>query len=184
MISLQTLADLGELVGGLGVVVSLVYLALQVRQNTQSLRTENYGRALDRISAMQSQLSRDTELSRFFAKGVVDVSQLTPIERIRFTWALYEAFGAFEFMFDAARTGALPEAVWMRWSPTVAWWLSQPGVKSWWVHRPVPFSPQFSSFVEGILRENVVDQAATQRWQQFVAGSSSMPVGVAPTDPA
>lgn len=109
---------------------------------------------------MQSQLSRDTEFARFFSRGVVDASRLTPAERIQFTWALYEAFGAFEFMFHASRTNALPEEVWARWSSTVAWWLSFPGVQSWWHHRPVPFSASFSSYVEAALRENVVDEAA------------------------
>lgn len=66
---LQTLANLGEFLGGVAVIVSLVYVALQVRQNTQSLRTENYGRALDRVASMQSLLSRDTEVSRLFSRG-------------------------------------------------------------------------------------------------------------------
>jgi hypothetical protein len=179
-LDLQTFANLGEFLGGLAVIVSLAYLALQVRQNTQSIRTENYARALDRIAAMQSQLSRDTELSRFFAKGVADAYQLTPHERIQFTWALYEAFGAFEFMFEAARTSALPAEVWARWSATVAWWLSLPGVQSWWRHRPVPFSESFTAFVEGILRENLVDQAAAQRWQDFVAGKRTPVASAAP----
>lgn len=95
-------------------------------------------------------------------------------------WMLYEAFGAFEFMFQTSRTRAIPEEVWARWSSTVAWWLSFPGVQSWWRHRPVPFSASFSSYVEGILRENVVDQAAAQRWQGFVAGKRSTLGGVAP----
>jgi hypothetical protein len=129
---------------------------------------------------MQSQLSRDTELSRFFTRGVADAFQLTPSERIQFTWALYEAFGAFEFMFEAAKTRALPEEVWARWSSTVAWWLSFPGVQSWWHHRPVPFSASFSSFVDAILRENVVDQAAAQRWLEFVAGKRMPLASAAP----
>lgn len=158
----------------MAVVVSLVYVALQVRQNTQSLRTENYSRALDRVASIQSQLSRDTELTRLFAKGVADVSRLTPTERIQFTWTLYETFGAFEFMFEAARSRALPPEVWERWSATVAWWLSFPGVRTWWRHRPVPFGASFTSFVEGVLRENTVDRAAAQRWQAFVAGTASL----------
>ena len=166
----------------MAVIVSLVYLAIHVRQNTQSLRTENYGRALDRVAAMQSQLSRDTDLSRFFSKGVADTSQLTTAERIQFTWALYEAFGAFEFMFQASRTRGLPEEVWARWSSTVAWWLSFPGVQSWWRHLPVPFTASFSAYVEGMLRENAVDQAAAQRWQEFIVGKRSTLVGAAPVD--
>jgi hypothetical protein len=45
-LDLETLANLGEFVSAIAVVVSLVYLAYQVRQSTHSLRTENYARAL------------------------------------------------------------------------------------------------------------------------------------------
>jgi len=166
---LQTFADLGEFFGGIAVIVSLVYLALQVRQNTLSLRTENYSRTLDRIAAIQSQLSRDGEFSRLLARGVADASALTPRERIQFTWILYETFGAFEFMFHAAQTRALPDEVWERWSATVAWWLSFPGAQVWWQHRPAPFSASFTAYVEEILRNNPTDRAAVARWQAFVA---------------
>jgi len=129
---LQSLANLGEFISGLAVVISLVYLAFQVRQNTQSLRTENYARALDRVAAIQSQLSAHSELSRIFSTGALDPSRLTPQQRIQMTWGLYETFGAFEFMFHAARSHALPDPVWSRWSAAVAWWLTFPGVRSWW----------------------------------------------------
>jgi hypothetical protein len=46
-------------VSAIAVVVSLVYLAYQVRQSTESLRTENYARALERVATMQARLSSD-----------------------------------------------------------------------------------------------------------------------------
>ena len=104
MIDLQYLANLGEVVGAVVVVLSLIYLAVQVRQNTRAQRTENYSRALDRLAAMQSMLSQDGEMSLIFSKAVLNTSNLTPEERIRFTWSMYEAFGAFEFMFTPRET--------------------------------------------------------------------------------
>lgn len=153
-------------------IVSLVYLALQVRQNNQSLRTENYARALDRVAVMQAQLSQNGPLARFFARGVVDAGKLTAPERIQLTWALYECFGAFEFMFYAAQARALPEEVWARWSGTMAWWLSYPGVQEWWRHRPAPFGESFTAYVEGVLRKNPTDPTDLARWQRFVAGET------------
>jgi hypothetical protein len=67
--------------------ISLVYLAFQVRQNTDSLRSENYGRAMDRVSSLQSRLSADPDLAEVFNRGVVDASRLEPTERIQLTWA-------------------------------------------------------------------------------------------------
>jgi hypothetical protein len=169
--NLQTLANLGEFIGAIAVVASLAYLALQVRQNTKSVHSENYARALDRVSAMQGQLSRDAELSELFARGLVALGSLTPAERIRFSWALFEAFGAFEFMFHSAEARTLPPEVWTRWSATTAWWLHFPGVQSWWQSRPVPFSASFSAHVDELLREPPIDAAALERWQGFVAGA-------------
>ena len=167
---LQGLANLGEFISGIVVIASLAYLAVQVRQNTRSLRTENYSRALDRISAMQSQMSRDSSFTTLFSRGVVDPSTLSPRERIQFTWWAYEAFGAFEFMFHQAQSRAIPDEVWERWSATTAWWLSFPGVREWWAAKPAPFSASFSAFVDTCLREGPVDSAAAERWQRFVGG--------------
>jgi hypothetical protein len=171
-LDLQGLANLGEFISGLVVIVSLVYLAVQVRQNTQSLHTENYGRALDRISAMQSQLSRDGELSSMFSRGLVDPSRLSPQERIQFMWAAFEMFGAFEFMFHQSQTRAIPDEVWERWSATAAWWLSFPGIRTWWAARPAPFSASFTAYVDTCLRDGTQDSAAAQRWQEFVRGGA------------
>lgn len=45
---LDTLAKIGEFVGGVFVIVTLIYLAHQVRRNTKALRIENYARVLER----------------------------------------------------------------------------------------------------------------------------------------
>jgi hypothetical protein len=170
-LDLSQLADLGEFLGGIFVVFSLVYLAIQIRQNTQSNRAENFARGLERISEMQATLSRDPELASLHARGVADASSLTPQERIRFTWWFAEAFGAFEFLFHQSKTGAIPDEIWDRWSETVAWWLSYPGVQSWWRANPAPFSRSFTRFVDELIREGQFDVASAARWQEFVSGS-------------
>ena len=169
MMDLQTLANLGEVVGAAVVVLSLIYLAVQVRQNTQAQRTENYSRAQDRLAAIQSMLGKDSEISLIVSKGALDTSKLTPQERMRFTWSMYEVFGAFEFMFHASRTDAIPEEVWTRWSSAVAWWLTFPGIQAWWQARPIPFTESFTAFMESLLKENPTDLESVQRFQNFLA---------------
>ena len=73
MMDLQALANLSQILGGVAVVISLVYLAIQVRQGTRAQRTENYARALDRVATMQALLSQDGDLSKVFSRGVVAV---------------------------------------------------------------------------------------------------------------
>lgn len=169
MTQLESLANLGEIIGAIAVVVSLIYLAVQVRQNTQAQRTENFSRALDRVAAMQATLSQDSDTAVIFSKGVVEPSNLSPKERLQFTWAMYELFGAFEFMFLASRDAAIPDEVWQRWSAAVAWWLTFPGVQTWWEIRPIPFTRSFTSYIEALRNSNPTDAELTRRYENFVA---------------
>jgi hypothetical protein len=169
--ALEDLANIGELVSAIAVVISLAYLALQVRQNTASLRSDAYGRALDRISEMQGRFASDSGFTTFWARGALDAAALTPAERIRAMWALYEAFGAFEFMYLQHALGALPDEVWERWAKTTAWWLSHPGIRTMWHARPAPFTASFTAYVEREAMAAGADPEAQQRWVAYLRGS-------------
>jgi hypothetical protein len=169
MMNLQSLAYVGEIIGTVVVILSLVYLGVQVRQNTEAQRTENFARALDRLAAFQSMLSTDSEISTIFSKGLADISNLTTQEKLRFNWVLYEAFGAFEFMFHAARKESIDREIWSRWSEAIAWYLTFPGVNTWWDVRPLPFTDSFTLFVDSLLNDNPTDAKKTQRWLEFIS---------------
>ena len=171
--NLQDLANLGQFVSSIAVLASLVYFAIQMRQNTEAIRAENYARALDRIASMQAKISGDREFAKLMSVGNTDPTQLTPLDRVRFTLLCYEMFGGFEFMLLQAEDGKLPHEVWTRWSATTAWWLALPGVRAWWAVRPAPFSESFTAFVDTCIRENRGDVAALERWQDFVRGGTS-----------
>ena len=175
MTPLETLAYLGEIIGSIAVVVSLIYLAVQVRQNTQAQHTENFYRALDRQAAIQAAFSQDSEIGLLVAKGVTGSAKLSPKQRLQFTWAMYELFGAFEFMFLMSKSEAISDEVWTRWSAVVAWWLTFPGVQTWWKIRPTPFTDSFTSYVEELLAANPTDPETVSRYQDYVAHGSPPP---------
>jgi len=162
------LANLGEFLSGVAVVVSLIYLSLQIRQNTRSQSTESYARALDRIAALQARMSQTGEFSDILIKGTIDHLQLSQRERIQFTWAFYEMFSTFEFMYHQSLAGSLPTPVWQRWADTLLWWMSFPGVQAWWDARPTPFTPDFTLFIEQHRLEGRPDPEAQRRWTHFL----------------
>ena len=171
--NLEALANIGEFVGGVVVILSLVYLAVQIRQSTESQRTENYARALDRLAVMQASLARESEFTQLLATAVIDSSSLTTVDRLRFNWGMYEFFGAIEFMFHAARSRALPDQVWSRWSDTLVWWVSLPGVRAWWAAHPAPFTAEFTAYVDGIVQNETSPTLDQTRWREFLTGSGA-----------
>jgi hypothetical protein len=145
--SLDTLAKLGEFVGGAVVVVSLLYLALQARQAEQSQRSENFGRAVDRIAELLSRWADSAELTRIIAVGSADLESLEPIDRIRFGWIAYEVFGTYEFIYQQHESNVIPKYVWERYSADLNYWLSLPGIRTWWDTRVGTFTASFTALV-------------------------------------
>ena len=60
----QMLGNYGEFVGAIGVVVTLAYLAVQIRQNTLSARAQSRQNLLDGWSASNWTLANDPNLLR------------------------------------------------------------------------------------------------------------------------
>lgn len=173
--TLETMAQVGEFAGGLGVLVSLIYLALQIRGNARAQRAESYGRALDRIAAMQSRLGEDAEIGRIWNQGLVAPDKLDTEGRIRFVWLCTEMFGSFEFMYIQHRQGDLHRDVWQRWLDTMKWWLTFPGVRDWWYAKPTPFTTHFSELVNAFL-ESGYRPERPDAWNQWMR-TGKLPAG-------
>ena len=78
-----TLAAWGEFLGGIAVVVSLIYLASQIRQNSNLLRASTAS-ATSQIEYQQNALMvQDEEVARIFWEGLADRASLSEKDRRR-----------------------------------------------------------------------------------------------------
>jgi len=109
--TLEQLANIGEFLGGLAVVISLVYVAFEIRGNTRSQNSESYGRSLERLAAIQARFASDDQYGRMFNRGMAEPEALSMQERIQFTWACTEMFGDFEFMHHQFLQGEMPAEI-------------------------------------------------------------------------
>ena len=167
---LQTLANVGEFLGGLGVIVSLIYLAVQIRGNTSSQQSETYARSLERMAYMQEFMAKDHALTKMFNEGLTDPSQLTITQKIQFAWVLTEMFGNLEFMFFQSEQRNIPAELWDRWEETMKWWLTYPGVAAWWKGKPTPFTPAFMSCVEECIAQGYQPESPGA-WESFIGAN-------------
>jgi hypothetical protein len=81
---LESLANAGEFIGGIAVVVSLVYLAIQIRQNTQYTRLQLQHMIKGDAIALRRAVIESPDFGDFLARAIVDFDSLSPGERIRF----------------------------------------------------------------------------------------------------
>ena len=172
---LNELANIGELLGGIGVILSLMYLAFQLRDQSRGLRSESYGRSLDRLARIQERLSEPSDFSRNYNQGLTKPQSLSVEERINFTWACTEMFGAFEYMHYQHSQGSLPDKIWSRWHETIKFWLTFPGVQAWWHGKPTPFSEDFCLLVEKSIKEGYCPERPGS-WERFMLEGIDSPV--------
>ena len=165
--NLGTMSQLGDFVGGFGVILSLVYLAIQIRSNTNSQRADMTARILDRMAAQQHTYAFDAEASKFFTRAITDPTGLTLDERNQFAWLMTEFLSAMEFLMQQYKAGNVEEQTWLRWSKTLDWWLTFPGIRAFWTGRPTPYTDYFTDFVEDRLVNGTGDYNH-ENWSSYL----------------
>ena len=82
--TIQDLGSLGELIAAVATVSTLVYLAIQLKQNTRALRSQTFQQSSMDMSLTANAISSDGELARIVVKASDSLDYLSPEERIRF----------------------------------------------------------------------------------------------------
>jgi len=123
---------IAELLGGIGVIVSLFYLAMQIQQNTRSVRAASYHSVVTSLSELSGSIGRDADASRLFFAGTNDHDRLTQEEWRQFGILVTSLFRNYENIFYQHSQEMMEDAVWQGWanSMTRAFWM--PGVQAWW----------------------------------------------------
>lgn len=146
--TLEDLGNIGEIVGAIGVVVSLAYLAFQIRQNTRFMRSASFQEAIRDVISITDALSTDRELSRIYWKGLADFESLEQDERRRFSAYLVGLFRRFEVIVYQTRQGALDASSWEGVMQTAVITVSRPGGRAWWTQAQDLFSKEFRTYVD------------------------------------
>ena len=145
---LETINALAQLVAAIGVVVSLFYLAVQIRQNTRSMRAMMVDSLAHSIADVIRPMAEDRELMRAFHVVVEDWHGATEEDRMRALPLFFSTFKLFENVWFQQRQGALDPKQWIGWDAYIRMYYHRPGVKDWWRMRRAAFAPDFRDYVE------------------------------------
>lgn len=143
----QLLGNYGEFVGAVGVVVTLGYLAVQIRQNTRSLRSSSFQNGVDGMNNLNVAISQDESLARIFRIGNENPDSLSEDEWVRYSFLCLSGLRAFESMYFHSLQGTGTE-LWNSHKEHIAVLMKNPGMQQWWKDNPLVFTPQFTRFVE------------------------------------
>ena len=132
-------------------VVSLIYVALQIRQNTNAVRSAAAQVVHEHFASWYHLLANDAELSQIAVNGLRDYFSLSETEKARFI-ATFMAFLSYsQNAFLKWRERMLEPPLWMGWELLIMNLVSSPGGKEFWKERGYLFGEEFRRHVEDDL---------------------------------
>jgi len=154
--TLQDLGSIGEFVGAIAVVISLVYLALQVRRNTQQLasnqqallRTESSS-AHAQWSAFRHMLINNPDARAVWHRGQADYDGLGEEEKDQFYWIATDFFYVIHNMRERHLAGTIHAGLWERNRRRARTFIESPGGSKWWSRNKQVFVDDLVDEVEG-----------------------------------
>jgi hypothetical protein len=174
---LEALGNLGEFVGAIGVVISLVYLARQMIQNTTSVRAASFNSMVQNSIRLLEHSFRDSEFAAFLARAQADPDSLTPEERVRwdaYMTAVYRHFGNLVY---AYRVGTLDHQMWESYRATLKDHLRTRSWADWYDEHRHLFSTALNALVDQATSEIAAERASTTQVAPAVARERPSPVG-------
>jgi len=150
-VSWDAIAALAELAGAIGVIASLVYLALQIRHNTAAVRAENLRETVNGLIDCLNRLTADPGDQSIYMRGLTSLSSLSADEIERFWTSVGAVIANCELIHDLHRDRLIKVGTYDASVRNLLAMLSNPGMREIWEQRKSVISDDFRGFVDSLL---------------------------------
>ena len=143
---------MGEIIGGGAVVVSLIYLAIQIRgQNSEALAASMHAVSEGFRDSIGS-LAESPEVARIWIKSNNNPESLTDEELVQMFAIAQRNFRVWEEAFGLFQAGRLHENIWSGINAQYAAFLSHRGFSHVWTSRRESYDDEFRRYVDSLPR--------------------------------
>ena len=150
--TLAELGAIGELIGGIGVVVTLIYLAVQIHQNTKQQRFTSASSLWEGLSRAYDPAYLGDNMSAY-RKGLA-AETTSPDEHMTFIFLSFRTFSHFYQIFDSHRKGYVEDGMLEMNRNVLTNFLGAPGARAYWVETGRRLFPDdYSKWVDSLLAD-------------------------------
>ena len=128
-----------EIVGAIAVVVSLLFLALEVRRNRNATESASVDTLAEGFNSTNALLASDPELAAIWIKGMSEPTSLTDVESMRFFATTQSYINHFSTVLKYHESGLLPEEEWLSHYHSMHHIFNSPGGK--WLRDKINMAP-------------------------------------------
>jgi hypothetical protein len=147
--------QISEVVGAVAVVISLIYVGTEIRQNTLATRLSNQQISVTMGYDADAWLS-NSDFAEVYELGLRDLSKLTAAQRIQFSVFIGQRLNIWEYVFYSHNDGMISEDTWTGWD---VWFKSEFQHESlrilWRTSKREGFAGEFQSYVDAYVADEL-----------------------------
>src|SRR2546430_6992916 len=107
--SFHQLADLAQIVASIGVIVSLIFVGLQIRHNTGALQRNEHNATMAQWTVIRMAIARDRDIAELMTAGLHGERSLDAADQLRLEQMLAEHAWASFHIWDRTQRGVFPK---------------------------------------------------------------------------
>ena len=171
--TIQDIGSVGELIGAIATVATLVYLARQIRANTGAVKSAAAQSVHENFATWYRMLASDPELPQIITDGLRDYSALSEAGKARFVSTFMAFLSCSQDAYLKWREGSLSPALWSGWEFNIMNLVHAPGGRDFWDERSYMFADAFRDHVEKDIMKREPHPKARPLGAFSIAKSSS-----------
>ena len=147
----DAIGAIGEVVGAVAVVISVVYLAVQIRTNTRSVKASAWQSTNAGSASLHQLLAADREMAELALRGAEDAAVLDTIDQFRLDSLLTLSFNQYQTAFLQSRLLRLDEDLVDTQRRYVESMIANSGIRRWWSENSMYYDRTFRRVVDEIV---------------------------------
>lgn len=154
----DAIGAIGEVTGALAVVITLVLLMRQLRENTKSVKAATSSAYMQTYSVLNANIA-NLEMARIVRIGMADPAQLTEDETQAFYHTMWSTASVYEGLFNLYQQGSIPEVHWLIPRNDIVGVTATPGGRAFFeslLPQYEKFYPDFAIEIRACIAEDAI----------------------------
>ena len=154
---------IGEIAGAIAVVLSLIYLAVQIRTSNRAAKNALMQEVQDTVKVVFHKNHDEAEL---YLKAAKDFDSLSEIEELKFRQLLEVSILDHQRIYNLAKAGGIDEWILFTMDRYLEDLIQMPGVRRWFEKHGSLIHPEFREVLAAKIQENVSKPSSYIRNEQ------------------
>ena len=158
---LEQLSNLAQVIASFGVILSLIFVGLQIKQNTGALQRSEHNSTMTQWTVIRMAIAKNRDIAELMTAGLHGQSVIDAADQLRLENMLQEQAWASFHIWDRTQRGIFPKGTFeMTAGPYLSGLLRTARGEAWWRSaKPIGFHPGFVADVDAVLAKDMREGA-------------------------